>query len=904
MKRNLSRHLLTFLSTAMLLISCSPAAESNSENVPSSSTPVQDDSSKKDDASSSSTKSDDPVTDEELKKYLEGLKEESKDKHLYVHYKKHDNVVSEYSDWDVWAWSYRPRSGEGARFDWSGRTQSSDKMSASGDATLDKFGGAYIDIDLTATYDGGWDNSSKKIGGYETKFSYDGELVTDIGIQIVQSSTRAGSSFWKNDGSNLYVSLEDYAFETASGGTAYHVFLVQDDVQSPSDEPIVSVVDPFADDDGTNVTYGDSGYNTADWTDKPLAKTSSKFLSGDSSSSYLTKGAGVGYQIMVSSFADSDGDGFGDIYGITQKLDYIKDLGINVIWLTPIQLSDSYHGYDISDYTQVDPKFGSSVSTSAKANGGTVSSATAMEDYKELLSTAHQKGMAVIMDLVLNHTSTSNKWFVDSAKLNEDYRGYYQWGNHETDAGEINEDKFWYPYGDHPYSYYAKFGSSMPELNYSYASTREAVASMAKTWASIGVDGFRMDAVKHIFLKDELDSTVSTSGDTIILDISKNSKGETLDYSSDLTKNINFWRELNYEVKKDYPDCFFIGENFDGHAYHVAPFYEGFDSLFDFYSYFNLTTAAAKGLGSSIGGNSVQAYIGTTAGSTYSASADNSSTSGLSGSTKSIKYGGSWDLNGILQTYEKYRSGKSTYSGGDFSFINGAFTSNHDIARPLNRIAGSGDSTGITAQGNVTSSTYDQYLKSATCMEIATLMLPGLSWIYYGDELGMTGNFTGDVKTSTDSYADLAYRQPMKWVDDGKVGDGSYTTGYGITGSGTSVMFDDVNSTSKVTSVAKKESSSHFKAIREFASIKSTSPELIKGGFYPYDWKVNNQPVDYVFNVGRGGTKDNPAYNVIINFSGSSTIQAGFDSSKVVATYNGASATSLPPLSALLIKNI
>lgn len=847
--------------------------------------------------------SDEPISKKELQEYLDELKTSSVDKHLYVHYKKHNNVSSNYSDWDIWAWSYKPKSGEGTRFDWVGRTQSGDKMSASGDATVDKFGGAYIDIDLTKTYDGGWNNTTKTIGGTDTKFSDDsGNLMTDIGVQIVQSSTRTGSSFWKNDGSNLYLTLSDYAFQTSTNGTAYHVFLAQDDVQNPSSSPLVTMADPFTEDDGTNVTFGDSKYNTASWTDKALANTSSKFLSGDSSSTYLKNGAGVGYQIMVSSFADSDGDGFGDIYGVTQKLDYIKDLGVNVIWLTPIQLSDSYHGYDIADYTQVDPKFGSKVSTASKAKNGQVDADTAMKDYKELLNTAHSKGMAVIMDLVLNHTSTSNRWFVDSAKLNGEYRGYYQWGNHETDSKDINEDNFWYPYGDHVYSYYAKFGSSMPELNYSYASTREAVISMAKTWASIGVDGFRMDAVKHIFLKDELDSTVSTTDDTIILDISKNSKGETQDYSSDLTKNINFWRELNYEVKKDYPDCFFVGENFDGHAYHVAPFYEGFDSLFDFYSYFNLTTAAAKALGSSVGGNSIQAYLGTTSGSQYSASADNSSTSGLSGSTKSIKYGGTWDLNGILNTYEKYRTGKSSFSGGEFSFINGAFTSNHDIARPLNRIAGGGDNTGINYQGTITSSNYDTYLKSATCMEIATLMLPGLSWIYYGDELGMTGNFLGDVKSSTDSYADLAYRQPMKWVDSGSVGDGNYTTGYGITGSGTSVQYDDINSTSKVVSVANKESSSHFKGIRAFAKVKSETNALMKGGFYPYGWEINGQQASYVFNVGRGGTSSNPQYNVVINFSPSVTLSAGFNGT-VLASYNGASATSIPPLSALLVKN-
>jgi len=857
-------------------------------------------------ASSSSEKdapaSSEQVTEKELEAYLDGLRSDSESGHLYIHYKKHQNVASAYADWDLWIWQYAPDAGEGAKFDWAGRTQSADHLSATGDATTDKFGGAYADIDLSLSYDGGWNNASKKIGGEVTSFKAEGGGFCDkIGIQVVKTSTRSGSSFWQNDGSNLYISLADYAF-TGEKGTSYHVYLSEDDVQNPAASPKVGVADPFANDDGTNVTYGNDAYYDVSWTDKELSATSPLFLSGDKSASYLQNGAGVGYQIFVPSFADSDGDGFGDIYGVTQKLDYIKSVGASVIWLTPIQLSDSYHGYDIADYNQVDPKFGSSVSPAAKEAGG-VSSATAMEDYKELLETAHEKGMAVLMDLVINHTSTSNRWFIESAKLSDEYRGYYQWGNHETSGATINEERYWYPYGEHVYSYYAKFGSAMPELNYSYASTRAAVTAIAKNWAEIGVDGFRMDAVKHIFLADELSGGAGTSGDTIIKDVST-SNGKTLDYSSDLTKNLNFWRELNHEVKKDYPNCFFVGENFDGHAYHVAPFYEGFDSLFDFYSYFNITNGAAKGRGSTVGGNSISAYSGATSGSMYQASADNSSTNGLSGSTKSIKYGGTWDFAGILDAEGRYRSGDSSFDADtdDLPFIGGGFTSNHDIARPLNRIAGTGDSTGLTAQGTVTSANYASLLDSAACMEIVTLLLPGLSWIYYGDELGMTGNFLGDAKASTDSYADLAYRQPMKWTASGQAGDGSYTTSYAVTGSGAKVTWDDINSSNLVVAAEDASTNEHFQAISAFAKAKASSPSLIKGSYHPYGWNIGGKAVDFIYNVGRGGTSENPEYNIVVNFSSTVTADAGF-TGEVVASFNGASKTSLPPLSALLIKN-
>ncbi|MCI2069419.1 MAG: alpha-amylase family glycosyl hydrolase [Bacilli bacterium] len=845
------------------------SSSSNSSNSTVSSSAVSS-------ASSLSSASSDTVD-----QYLADLKKNSKSNHLYYHYLRSENTADSYAPFDVWAWPYKPVSGEGAKFDWQGRTTSQDKMSASGDATVDKFGGTYIDIDLMGTYDGGYDKSYKSIGGTSVKYTdAAGNLETMVGLQIVKSESRINSSgFWINDGSNLYIKLADYAFANSDGTTSYHVFVAQDDVQNPKPIPIGTTPDPFASDDGTNVTYGQSKYTDADWTDKALMATSNKFLNGDATASYLQNGAGVGYQIMVASFADSDGDGFGDIYGIDQKLDYIKSLGVNVIWLTPIQLSDSYHGYDITDYTQVDPKFGSTVSPAALKASGKVDSSTAMEDYKLLLKDAHTKGLAVIMDLVLNHTSTTNPWFISSAKLDKNYRGFYQWGNHETDADNINQEKYWYPYGDHVYSYYAKFGSSMPELNYSYASTRAAVSAMAKNWCQIGVDGFRMDAVKHIFLQDEV---ATATDDTIISDVSG-----TMNYSSNLSKNLNFWREINYEVKKDYPDCFFVGENFDGHAYHVAPYYEGFDSLFDFYSYYNITAAASYGRNSSLG-QPIQSYDGQSSGSAYSADGVNSNSA--------LTYSGNWNLASVMSADNRYRTGGMLPSDSDgYSFINGAFTSNHDIARCINQVAGT-MVDGSLVQGNLTSDNYEDYLKSATCAEIAELMLPGCTWIYYGDELGMTGNFKDGTNKSS-SYSDLAYRQPMKWTADGKVGDGSFTTGYNITGSGTGIGLDSINASALVPGADTAATSAHFKAIQDFASMKASTPALIKGNYVAYDWGGNSN----IFNVHRKlGTSE---YMVIINFS-SSAISAGngFASYSLKASYNGATLADFPAYSAALIQ--
>ena len=439
--------------------------------------------------SSTSQRSSKSMDDEEVRRYMEELKPTSVSGHLYVHYYRFTPSANEYNAFDVWAWPYKPKAAEGYRFDWKGRTQSGDRMSATGDPVIDKFGYVVADIDLTKTdYDGGWDDVNKRMGGKPMDFLTADKSAIDeqIGVQLVVSATRKTTkpgSFWENDGGNIYLKLEDFLLE---GTESYHAFFVQDDAQEPTPIPKTSqdIDDPFKDDDGTNVTYGDPKYKDADWKDKPIAATSNKF-----------KGIGVGYQIMVSSFADSDGDGNGDIYGIEQKLDYLQGLGVQALWLTPIQLSDSYHGYDISDYLAVDPKFGSKVSPAGELAGGTTSEATALADYKSLIDAAHAKGMVVIMDLVLNHTSTTNKWFIRSAQLNEELRGYYQWGNHETNPTKINQDKYWYPYGTHCYSYYAKFGSSMPELNYAYKSTREAVEDVALNWCEFGVDGFRMDVI-------------------------------------------------------------------------------------------------------------------------------------------------------------------------------------------------------------------------------------------------------------------------------------------------------------------------------------------------------------------------------------------------------------------------
>ena len=140
-------------------------------------------------------------TEENIDQYMEGLKETSKGNHLYIHYLRHENSPASYQDWDLWVWQMAPEKGEGAKFDWAGRRTSGDKLSATGNATIDAYGGAYVEIDLGGSYDGGWNSGSKSIGGVPVFYMAEGEPAEKIGVQIVESKTRTeGSGFWRNDG--------------------------------------------------------------------------------------------------------------------------------------------------------------------------------------------------------------------------------------------------------------------------------------------------------------------------------------------------------------------------------------------------------------------------------------------------------------------------------------------------------------------------------------------------------------------------------------------------------------------------------------------------------------------------------------------------------------------------------
>lgn len=195
----------------------------------------------------------------------------------------------------------------------------------------------------------------------------------------------------------------------------------------------------------------------------------------------------VVYQIYPKSFKDSNGDGVGDIRGIIQKLDYLKELGVNVLWISPMLGSpQDDNGYDISDYRRIYEEYGT------------------MEDYEELLCEAHKRSIRILMDLVVNHTSDEHNWFIESRKSKDNpYRDYYIWkdpvnGKEPNNWGGAFGGSAW-EYDPQTQMYYLHlFSKKQPDLNWENEKVRQEVYDMMKFWCEKGIDGFRMDVISMI----------------------------------------------------------------------------------------------------------------------------------------------------------------------------------------------------------------------------------------------------------------------------------------------------------------------------------------------------------------------------------------------------------------------
>lgn len=195
----------------------------------------------------------------------------------------------------------------------------------------------------------------------------------------------------------------------------------------------------------------------------------------------------VFYEVFVRAFEDSDSDGNGDLQGLISKLDYLNDgdpatdtdLGVTGLWLMPVMQSPSYHGYDVTDYEQIEADYGSN------------------EDFKQFVAEAHERGMAVIVDMVINHTSTEHPWFIDAETPGSTHDSWYRWS--ATNPGYAGPwgQPVWHSEGDR--YYYGVFWEGMPDLNLRNPAVTQAMYGVADFWLNeMGVDGFREDAIKHL----------------------------------------------------------------------------------------------------------------------------------------------------------------------------------------------------------------------------------------------------------------------------------------------------------------------------------------------------------------------------------------------------------------------
>lgn len=274
----------------------------------------------------------------------------------------------------------------------------------------------------------------------------------------------------------------------------------------------------------------------------------------------------VFYEIFVRSFYDSDGDGIGDLQGVIQKLDYLNDgnpktkddLGVTGIWLMPIHPSPSYHGYDVTDYRAIHPDYGT------------------MEDFRTLMEEADKRGIKVIMDLVVNHTSSEHPWFKESASGKQaEKRDWYIWAEDQgKELGGTSAAGSGNPWHEkNGVHYMGTFWGGMPDLNFDNKQVREEMKAAGKFWLEQGVDGFRIDAAKHIYE-----------------DLASDKSEETA------KKNVAWWQEFRTAMGEVNPDAYIVGEVWDNAASAIAPYLDNaFDSGFNFGLGENMISAVRSG---------------------------------------------------------------------------------------------------------------------------------------------------------------------------------------------------------------------------------------------------------------------------------------------------------------------
>ncbi|MBS3986827.1 MAG: hypothetical protein KGZ38_02615 [Erysipelothrix sp.] len=253
----------------------------------------------------------------------------------------------------------------------------------------------------------------------------------------------------------------------------------------------------------------------------------------------------VAYNIFPIAYADGNGDNHGDFRGIIDKLDYLNDgdpttttdLGITAIWLNPIHPSNTYHKYDVLDYYAVDPKFGT------------------MDDFKELVTKANERGIKIIMDMVFNHSAFDHPWFKAALNDQAPYNEYYRIEKTLPVEKYPNRTGWHQTFG---INYYGGFWDKMPEFNLDNPLVREEFKNIITFWLELGVSGIRYDAVKHGYDRREWPDGTPT-----------------------LQKNLQFWMTLQKHAKSVNPDAFVVAEMWDTNL-NMQPYAQAYDALFNF----------------------------------------------------------------------------------------------------------------------------------------------------------------------------------------------------------------------------------------------------------------------------------------------------------------------------------
>lgn len=367
------------------------------------------------------------------------------------------------------------------------------------------------------------------------------------------------------------------------------------------------------------------------------------------------------YLLFVRSFYDSDGDGIGDIQGVIEKLDYLNDgnpettddLGITGIWLMPIMEAESYHGYDTIDYRQIEQDYGTN------------------EDFQQLMDEAHTRGIRIVIDLVLNHTSDVHPWFEASVAEDPTYTDWYVWEDEKPSYIGPWGQNVWYRNAAREQFYYAVFWSRMPDLNHENSAVTAEINDIGRFWLEdMGADGFRLDAIRYL--------TEPVVNDRVIL--------------ADSPDNRAYLTGFNEYIHNINPDVYTVGEVLLNTPNTIARYTNenAVDQAWDF------------------------------------ALADSIIAAANLGNKREVES----RLNTALRTYEF----------GDFATL----TTNHDMNRLLTQLQGDVDKNRVAAN--------------------LLMTLPGTPYIYYGEEIGMTGG-----------KPDEFIRRPFHWDDTPETG--GFTSG-------------------------------------------------------------------------------------------------------------------------------